>query len=72
MSFSRGKLLLELARKKQNKAVDKERKMVAQLLGHDNEYENDNAFTLSFIKNNNERDELNNLWKQTSEIFECL
>ena len=68
MSFSRGKLLLELARKKQKKEVEKERKKVSELF---DQYENGNAFTTSSIENynNDERDELSNLLKQTSDIL---
>ena len=68
MSFSRGKLLLELVRKKQKKEVKKERKKVSELF---DQYKKGNAFTTSSIENynNDERDELNNLLKQTSEIM---
>ena len=68
MSFSRGKLLLELARKKQKKELEKERKKVSELF---DQYQNGNAFTTSSIENynNDERDELNNLLKQTSDIL---
>ena len=68
MSFSRGKLLLELVRKKQKKEVEKERKKVSELF---DQYKNGNAFTTSSIKNfnNDERDELNNLLKQISDIL---